>query len=122
MISPWSKGGWSTLDFERPNAARVALPDTSAYEPPDHARHPDYVPMPPAQQELPVQERGLPYARALPYELQADGSTHAAGNAFRIDFANTGAAGATPSCVTSARARASARAGGWGRASAGTTC
>jgi len=84
----------STLDFATPNAARVALPDTAAYEPQNHDRHPDFVPIPPAQQELPVQERGLRHARALPYELQADGAADADHNAFRIDFANTGEAGA----------------------------
>jgi len=33
-------------------------------------------------------------ARAVPYELQADGTTDPAGGKFRIDFANTGEAGA----------------------------
>jgi phospholipase C len=33
-------------------------------------------------------------ARALPYELHVDGTANAAGSAFRIDFKNTGRAGA----------------------------
>src|SRR4029453_18944896 len=37
----------AAFDFATPNTARVPLPDTSAYEPPDGERHPDYVPLPP---------------------------------------------------------------------------
>jgi len=84
----------SAFDFSTPNVARVALPDTAAYEPQNHDRHPDFVPVPPAEQALPVQERGLRHARALPYALQADGSVDAARNTLRIDFRNTGEAGA----------------------------
>jgi phospholipase C len=84
----------SAFDFATPNAARVALPDTSAYVPPDHDRHPDYVPVPPTDQALPSQERGLRHARALPYELQAIGTADIPNGAFRIYFANTGKAGA----------------------------
>jgi len=84
----------SAFDFSTPSTTRVALPDTAAYEPLDHERHPDYVPVPPAQQELPSQERGLRHSRALPYELHVDGSADVANGAFRIDFANMGQAGA----------------------------
>src|SRR5262249_44491840 len=55
----------SAFDFSSPNHSRVALPDTSSYEPPDNERHPDYVPTPPSNQALPRQERGLRRARAL---------------------------------------------------------
>src|SRR5262245_40388881 len=83
----------AAFNFARPNAARVALPDTAAYEPPDRDRHPDYVPVPQTEKALPVQERGLRHARSLPYELDAHGTPDAAHDAFRIDFANTGRAG-----------------------------
>src|SRR5262245_12848291 len=63
-------------------------------EPPDHERHPDDVPIPPIAQALPVQERGVRRARAIPYELQADSTVDAPRGTFRIDFANTGDAGA----------------------------
>jgi phospholipase C len=84
----------SAFDFRRPNAAPVKLPATTAYVPADHDRHPDYVPTPPTQQSVPKQERGLRRARALPYELRVDGSANVASGAFRIDFKNTGEAGA----------------------------
>jgi phospholipase C len=84
----------AAFDFEQPNAGRTKLPDTAAYEPPDRDRHPDYVPTPPTQQALPSQEPGLRHARALPYELDAEGTADVAHAAFRIDFANTGRAGA----------------------------
>jgi len=97
-ITPWRRAICGDLtaafDFATPNAARVRLPDTSAYVPPDHDRHPDYVPVPPANQALPSQERGLRHARALPYELDVSGTADLAGGTFRIDFANTGQAGA----------------------------
>jgi phospholipase C len=72
----------------------VALPDTAAYEPPDHDRHPDYVPVPPTQQAVPSQEHGLRHARALPYELQVSGTANLGHGTFRIDFANSGEAAA----------------------------
>ena len=84
----------SAFDFEHPDRARVALPDTDAYEPPDHERHPDYVPIPPIDQALPEQERGLRHARALPYELRVNGTADLANRRFGIDFASTGEAGA----------------------------
>jgi phospholipase C len=84
----------SAFDFERPDAGRVALPDTVAYAPPDRDRHPDYVPAPPADQTLPSQERGLRHARALPYELNASAAVDVSSGTLRIDFLNTGEAGA----------------------------
>jgi hypothetical protein len=84
----------SAFDFATPHVAPAALPDTAAYAPPDHLRHPDYVPVPPTDQALPSRERGLRHARAIPYELHATGTADIANNAFRIDFANPGQAGA----------------------------
>jgi phospholipase C len=84
----------SAFDFATPNATRVRLPDTEAYMPTDHDRHPDFVPVPPVHQRLPNQEPGLRRARAIPYELIASGSTNTAANAFRIEFENSGEVGA----------------------------
>ncbi len=84
----------SAFNFATPDATRVALPDTAAYEPPDHERHPDYVPAPPTDQALPSQERGLRHARAVPYDLQVKGAADVAHGAFRLDFASMGEAGA----------------------------
>jgi phospholipase C len=84
----------AAFDFKEPDARRVKLPDTAAYEPPDHTKHPDFVPAPPTLQTMPSQEPGLRHARALPYELDAEGTADIAHGAFRIDFANTGQAGA----------------------------
>jgi len=84
----------AAFDFKEPDACRVKLPDTAAYEPPNHEKHPDFVPTPPTQQTMPSQEPGLRHARALPYELDAEGTSDIARGAFRIDFANTGQAGA----------------------------
>jgi phospholipase C len=84
----------SAFDFSNPNEARVRLPDTAAYEPQDRERHEDYSPQPPTNQSVPKQEPGLRRARALPYELRVDGSANVGDNSFRIDFRNTGKAGA----------------------------
>ncbi|MEV1329191.1 phospholipase domain-containing protein [Micromonospora costi] len=46
------------------------------------------MPVPPADQRLPKQERGVRPARAIPYTLHADG--RAEDDAFRIDFRNSG--------------------------------
>jgi len=95
-ITPWRRTVCgdltSAFDFRNPNAAPVPLPDTSAYEPLNHNRYPDYVPTPPTTQSVPRQEPGVRRARALPYELRVDGNANAAG-AFRIDFKNTGQTG-----------------------------
>lgn len=93
-ITPWRRAVagdlTSAFNFKRPNDAVVPLPGTAAYLPPDRLRHPDDDPQPPANQALPKQEPGLRRARALPYELSADGALDAAGDAFRIAFGNTG--------------------------------
>jgi phospholipase C len=95
-ISPWRRAVCGDLtaafDFGRTDPGVPALPDTSGYVPPDHDRHPDYVPTPPASQRLPKQERGLRPARPLPYDLAADG--HVAEGGLQIHFASRGGAGA----------------------------
>ncbi len=82
----------SAFDFASPDAAVVALPDTSAFQPSNLNRHPDYVPKPPASQALPQQEPGTRPARALPYELQVEGQLNASG--VQLFFRNTGKTGA----------------------------
>lgn len=95
-ISPWRRAVCgdlhSAFDFSRPDTRSVALPDTSAYQPPDRQRHPDFDAVPPATQALPQQEPGLRPARPLPYELHA--TAWADQSSLWIDFANTGKAGA----------------------------
>jgi phospholipase C len=96
-ISAWRRAVCGDLtaafDFSQARAIVPGLPDTSGYLPRDHNRHPDYVPKPPTDPALPGQEAGLRPARALPYNLAADGRL-AAGDTFHIDFASIGAAGA----------------------------
>ncbi|MBQ1028501.1 phospholipase C, phosphocholine-specific [Micromonospora sp. C97] len=92
-ITPWRRavvGDLTTaFDFRHPNRSReVRLPDTDDFKPEDLIRHPDEVPVPPADQRLPKQEHGVRPARPIPYTLHADG--HLADGAFRIDFRNSG--------------------------------
>jgi phospholipase C len=94
-ITPWRRAVagdlTSAFDFRTPNSSRrVTLPDTDDFKPVDLTRQPDEVPVPPTDQRLPRQERGVRPARALPYSLHADG--HAAKNSFTVDFQNTGRA------------------------------
>jgi len=89
----------SAFDFARPNAAPSKLPSTAAYAPPaadiaNAVRHDDYVPVPPGDQSLPSQEPGLRPARALPYELEVSADASDESSALRLDFTNTGTAGA----------------------------
>ena len=97
-ITPWRRTVCgdltSAFNFETPNAARVPLPSTVAYVPPDANRHPDYVPTPPAEQALPVQEEGVRPARAVPYELHVRATANLSDGTLKIHFANTGKAGA----------------------------
>jgi len=98
QISPWRRAICgdltSAFDFATPNAIMPTLPKTGAYAPKDFLIHPDYRPAVPAHQVLPKQESGLRFARALPYALDAEGHADIGNGAFRIDFANTGKAGA----------------------------
>jgi phospholipase C len=80
----------SAFNFRSPNDATVQLPSTVAYIPPDNQRHPDYVPVPPTVQALPVQESGVRPARALPYELHVRARTDLADGAVNIYFGNSG--------------------------------
>ncbi|MFF2812614.1 phosphocholine-specific phospholipase C [Streptomyces sp. NPDC058000] len=98
-ISPWRRAVCGDLttafDFSRTDTAVPSLPNTSGYVPPDHNRHPDYVPTPPADPKLPKQERGLRLARPIPYDLTADSHVSGADGSVRVDLASHGKAGVT---------------------------
>ncbi|MEU6576586.1 phosphocholine-specific phospholipase C [Streptomyces sp. NPDC046805] len=97
-ISPWRRAICGDLtaafDFSREDTGRVALPGTDGYRPPDHDRHPDYVPTPPANPVLPRQERGHRPTRPLKYAPLVDASADAAAGTLTLTFASGGAAGA----------------------------
>jgi phospholipase C len=80
----------SAFNFTSPNDRKVPLPSTVAYIPPDNKRHPDYVPVPPVNQALPVQEPGVRPARAVPYELHVRAHADFEDGVLKIDFGNTG--------------------------------
>ncbi|MGI5238245.1 phosphocholine-specific phospholipase C [Dactylosporangium sp. CA-139066] len=94
-ITPWRRAVvgdlTSAFDFKTPNASRrVDLPGTGDLKPADLTRQPDQVPVPPAEGRLPVQERGVRPARALPYTLHTDARPSA--GALALDLRNSGAA------------------------------
>jgi phospholipase C len=96
-ITPWRRavvGDLTTaFDFKTPNKSRhVDLPGTDAFKPEDLVRQPDEVPVPPADQRLPHQERGVRPARAIPYTLHADG--HASATSVSINLRSAGRAAA----------------------------
>ncbi|MCC5475394.1 phosphocholine-specific phospholipase C [Streptomyces barringtoniae] len=97
-ISPWRRAVvgdlTSAFDFSRKDTKPVALPSTTAYEPPDHNRHPDYVPKPPANPAPPKQERGHRPTRPLKYVPVVDGSADTAAGTFTLAFASGAHAGA----------------------------
>ncbi|MBY8885396.1 phospholipase C, phosphocholine-specific [Streptomyces sp. PTM05] len=82
----------AALDFSTSDDTAPSLPGTGAYVPPDHDRHGDYVPTPPANPTLPAQEPGKRNARALPYDLAVD--TKPVNGRMQFTFASLGAAGA----------------------------
>ena len=91
-ITPWRRavvGDLTTaFDFERPEQWRhITLPSTDRYLP-DLQFHPDFGLQVPGDQSMPVQEKGVRPARALPYALEAFGRL--VGNSFQIDFRNVG--------------------------------
>ena len=97
-ISPWRRAVCgdltSAFDFSKDVDKVPALPSTTAYLPPNSNRYPSYVPVPPANPQLPVQEPGLRPARPLPYDLAADAVVGGHGE-LKITFASHGAIGAT---------------------------
>ncbi|MEV6840470.1 phosphocholine-specific phospholipase C [Streptomyces sp. NPDC051133] len=97
-ISPWRRAVTgdltSAFDFSAKDTKPVALPSTAGYRPPDHDRHPDYVPKPPANASLPRQERGSRPTRPLRYAPVADGSADTSAGTFTLTFASGAHAGA----------------------------
>jgi phospholipase C len=96
-ITPWRRAVTgdltSAFDFARPDGGpMVQLPSTDAFKPQNFDTHPDNVPVPPSQQSLPAQERGVKPARALPYEPDARAHVNAGDGSVRLDFLNTGSA------------------------------
>ncbi|MFG1911223.1 phosphocholine-specific phospholipase C [Kribbella sp. NPDC048928] len=87
-ISPWRRAVCgdltSAFDFGTAATRPAKLPDTSAFEPPDNKRHPDYVPTPPAVGQLPAQEHGPRRTRPLPYAPIVDGAV--ADGKYRLTF------------------------------------
>jgi phospholipase C len=96
-ITPWRRAVvgdlTSVFDFRAPDDAKVTLPSTDAFFPPDENRHPDFRPPVPAQQAVPAQEPGQRPARPVPYELQAT-ITATANAKVSLHFTNTGDAAA----------------------------
>ena len=99
-ITPWRRAVagdlTSAFDFKKPNARKVKLPATQAYLPTDLNKdsYAEEAPVPPVDQQLPIQETGVRPARALPYSLHAHGSAQSGDGSFGIAFGNTGKAGA----------------------------
>jgi phospholipase C len=92
-ITPWRRAVvgdlTSAFNFRTPNTDwKINLPDTDDFKPVDLVRHPDQVPVPPADPSLPGQERGIRPPRPIPYTLHADG--HADASSFKIKFRSTG--------------------------------
>ncbi|MEY9995980.1 phospholipase C [Streptomyces sp. V4I8] len=97
-ISPWRRAICgdltSAFDFSRKDSRPAALPETDEYEPQDRERHPDYKPKPPADPDMPRQERGLRPTRPLKYAPHVDGSVDVAAGKFTLAFASGARAGA----------------------------
>ncbi|MFF5251098.1 phosphocholine-specific phospholipase C [Streptomyces leeuwenhoekii] len=97
-ISPWRRAICgdltSAFDFSRKDSRPADLPDTEGYRPPDRERHPDYRPAPPADPDMPKQERGVRPARPLKYAPYVDGSADPATGRYALTFASGPEAGA----------------------------
>ena len=94
-ITPWRKAVCgdltSAFNFATPNDAVVKLPSTAAYIPPNDDRQTvSYIPLPPAIQAMPVQEKGTRPARAVPYTLHVAAAANLAGETVTLTFGNTG--------------------------------
>jgi len=97
-ISPWRRAVCgdltSAFDFTASNATPATLPSTAGYLPPDHNRHPDYVPTPPTTGTLPKQEPGAKATRPLKYAPYVDGSADISTGKYSLTFSGGAAAGA----------------------------
>ena len=97
-ISPWRRAICgdltSAFDFTAGNATPAALPSTTAYLPPDHNRHADYVPTPPATGTMPKQEPGSKPTRPLAYAPSVDGKADTTAGTYTLTFSGGPSAGA----------------------------
>ncbi|KUJ70462.1 phospholipase C, phosphocholine-specific [Streptomyces albus subsp. albus] len=97
QISPWRRAICgdltSAFDFRLKDIKPAALPDTDGYLPPDHDRHPSYVPKPPADPALPKQEAGSRPTRPLPYAPLVDGAGNPQAGRFTLTFSGGDQAG-----------------------------
>jgi phospholipase C len=107
-ITPWRRAVvgdlTSAFDFATPNRRPVRLPDTDDFRPTDLVRHPDQVPVPPVDQQVPRQERGVRHARPLPYALHAEAAP--GDTTVTATFRNTGEAAAVFEVRSAAAAEA----------------
>jgi phospholipase C len=95
-ITPWRRALCGDLtaafDFGRTHLKPPLLPPTARYRPKDDNRHPDYVPVPPADPRLPRQEPGVRPSRRLGYSINVDVAFAAA--TITLGMHNTGTLGA----------------------------
>ncbi|MFE4176174.1 phosphocholine-specific phospholipase C [Streptomyces sp. NPDC056909] len=107
-ISPWRRAVCgdltSAFDFGLKDTRPASLPDTDAYEPADHERHPSYRPTPPDRAALPKQEKGSRPARPLPYAPFADGSSTPSTGRFTLTLSGGASAGASFTVTSANRA------------------
>jgi phospholipase C len=83
----------SAFDFKHANERPVGtLPGTAAYKPTNLVRFPDFTPVVPANQSVPVQEPGTRPARPLPYALHAHAMLRTSDGVLVIDMTNVGSA------------------------------
>ncbi|KNX38914.1 phosphocholine-specific phospholipase C [Luteipulveratus halotolerans] len=95
QITPWRRAVCgdltSAFDFSGSQTTVPSLPDTAAYEPKDSVRHPDYVPTPPKNGSLPLQEKGTRPSRALGYGIEVAAAV--SGSTLKATMRNTGRLG-----------------------------
>src|SRR5215813_4430085 len=100
-ISPWRRAVTgdltSVFNFVDPNHHHVNLPSTDAFLPSKAelagGRVATFIPgLNSVIAGIPVQEKGIRPARALPYELDVHGSVNASNNTVSLAFLNTGSA------------------------------
>jgi phospholipase C len=98
-ISPWRRAICgdltSAFDFGLKREEPARLPDTGGYQPSDKNRHDSFVPVPPAHQALPKQERGARPARPLAYAPLVDAAVTTAQGHIGLTFSGGSAAGAS---------------------------
>jgi phospholipase C len=87
----------SVFNFANPNDAPVSLPSTAGFLPPPSELNggpgTTFIPgLNSVIAGIPVQEKGIRPARALPYELDVHASVNASNNTVSLTFLNTGSA------------------------------